>query len=302
MNVVFGPVASRRFGLSLGIDLSPSEKSCNFDCLYCELTPAKQTTTISRPPSVQEVVDRLQQALNQYPDIDVITITANGEPTLYPYLDELIDRINNIKENKKLLILSNASTIYDPDIQKALQKIDIVKLSLDCATKRCFKRLDRPHKSVDLDKIIEGTKEFRQKFNALLIIEILVVRGINDNIEEFRALNEVLQQIKPDRIDIGTIDRPPAYRVEPVDYHTLFELSQTIENLPVAVVARKMNKAHPMSLTDQQIVDLLARRPLTQEDITTLFDQNTQNSFQKLLHNGVIKITKVGNVDFYKIA
>jgi len=84
---IFGPVSSRRFGLSLGIDLSPESKSCNFDCLYCELSPAKTVDTIAHPPTVDAVVAEVQEALKAYPDVDVITITANGEPTLYPDLD-----------------------------------------------------------------------------------------------------------------------------------------------------------------------------------------------------------------------
>ncbi len=114
---IFGPIQSRRFGLSLGIDLSPEHKSCNFDCLYCELKPAKVTDAITNPPLVTSVISEVKEALQEYQNIDVITITANGEPTLYPYLDVLVDELNNIKKDKKLLILSNASTISDLKIQ-----------------------------------------------------------------------------------------------------------------------------------------------------------------------------------------
>jgi len=107
---LFGPIQSRRFGLSLGIDLSPETKSCNFDCLYCELAVAKVTDTIKNPPKVEDVLAEVAQAMVEFPDIDVITLTANGEPTLYPYLDALVDGLNLLKKDKKLLILSNAST------------------------------------------------------------------------------------------------------------------------------------------------------------------------------------------------
>jgi wyosine [tRNA(Phe)-imidazoG37] synthetase (radical SAM superfamily) len=111
-SLIFGPIVSRRFGISLGIDLSPDSKSCNFDCLYCELLSAKKSDTIINPPAIDEVLTALKRALGLHPNSEIITITANGEPTLYPYLDKLIDELNKIKQNKKLLILSNGSTIY----------------------------------------------------------------------------------------------------------------------------------------------------------------------------------------------
>ena len=97
MKHIFGPVNSRRFGLSLGIDLSTSTKQCNFDCVYCELTrlkPQQKQQTITPP---QDILDQLEKAFIQYPKLDVLTITANGEPTMYPHLEELIQKICAMK-------------------------------------------------------------------------------------------------------------------------------------------------------------------------------------------------------------
>jgi len=102
MNIIFGPVISRRFGTSLGIDLSPSHKQCNFDCLYCELAPALTIDKQEKSISVESIADELTKALNEHQNIDVITITANGEPTLYPYLDEKNEFINIIKDKKQM--------------------------------------------------------------------------------------------------------------------------------------------------------------------------------------------------------
>lgn len=301
MSIIFGPVNSRRFGLSLGIDLSPKEKSCNFDCLYCELEPSKPTDKISNPPKVDEVIAQLQQALQKFQDVEVITITANGEPTLYPYLDELVDALHTVKKDKKLLILSNSSLIYKKEVQKALKKIDIVKLSLDCASPRCFKRVDRPLKTIEISKIIEGIKEFRKEFKGLLVIEILVVKGINDKEEEFTKLAQVLQEIKPNRIDLGTIDRPPAYKVEPVSYERLFELSQTLHNLPVNIVSRDNTTQKKLDLSKPEILQLLAHRPLSKEDIATLFSPTTCSIFHQLLQKGEIEKKQVGKVSFFAL-
>jgi len=143
MNIIFGPIHSRRFGKSLGIDLSPSKKQCNFDCLYCELDPAKTVSTYDDIVTVDEIMAALNKALAEHGSVDFITLTANGEPTLYPQLSELIDAIDSIKGDTKTLILSNGSTISDPGIREALAKLDMVKLSLDCGTDRCLHKLDR---------------------------------------------------------------------------------------------------------------------------------------------------------------
>jgi wyosine [tRNA(Phe)-imidazoG37] synthetase (radical SAM superfamily) len=220
MSFIFGPVNSRRFGLSLGINVFNKEKICNFDCLYCELKPSSfgQKTKITNP---QIIFKDVQKALKNHPNIDVLTITANGEPTLYPFLDELIDLLKPL--NKKLLILSNSSMLYKQKIKNTLKKLDIVKLSLDCATKKCFSKLDKPLHS-NIKSIINSIEEFRKIYSGSLVIEILVVSKINDKKKEFLKLKNALLKIKPDRIDLGTIDRPPAYDVKNVSYKKLLKL------------------------------------------------------------------------------
>ena len=100
-SIIFGPIPSRRFGISLGIDLSPTKKQCNFDCLYCELEGAKTVEKMDEFPSVEDIIKEIQNSFSNHPKIDVLTLTCNGEPTLYPKLNELIDEINKIKGNTK---------------------------------------------------------------------------------------------------------------------------------------------------------------------------------------------------------
>lgn len=301
MSYIFGPINSRRFGLSLGIDLSPKTKSCNFDCLYCELKRSTPTDKISNPPRVSEIILELKKALDRFKDIEVITITSNGEPTLYPYLEELISKINLLKNRKKTLILSNSSLIYKKDIQKILKKIDIVKLSLDCATNRCFRQLDRPLKEISLKKIIDGMVEFSKNYNGSLVIEIMVVKGINDKEEEFEKIDEILQKIKPARVDISTVDRPPAYKVKPVSFEKLFELSKNIKNLPVTIARRDKEEALNKELSKEEIINTLKHRPFTKDDIKTLLSPNSIKIFNQLLKDGVIIKKDLSGVIFYDI-
>ncbi|NPA03748.1 MAG: radical SAM protein [Epsilonproteobacteria bacterium] len=293
--MIFGPVPSRRFGLSLGIDLSPRIKSCNFDCVYCELGGGKPTPSIPNPPSVKEIIAEVKKGLKRFSEVEVLTVTANGEPTLYPHLLELVKELSKIKHNKKLLILSNGSTIST--VQEALKEFDIVKLSLDCATPRCFKKIDRPLKGIELKEIIEGIKEFRKTYKGLLVIEVLVVKGINDKEEEFKRLNEVLKEIAPDRVDVGTLDRPPAYLVEPVSYEKLLHLASFLE-VPATVISKKKVDLPKKELSTYELLTLLSKRPITLEEAQALFNETTLQRLQELLKNGKVFKKSVGKVEF----
>jgi len=303
MDIIFGPVNSRRFGKSLGVDLSPTKKQCNFDCLYCELAPAQTVASYQDVLSVSEIISALTQALLAHQDIDVITLTANGEPTLYPHLEELIDAINLIKNSTKTLILSNGSTINQPKIQKALYKLDSVKLSLDCATNSCLKKLDRSHQSITIESIMQGMLSFKQKYTKPLIMETLFVKNINDKPQEIRQLNQFLLQLNPTRIDIGTIDRPPAYNVGSLSYEELYALSQQFDQkLPIYISSRKKVESKPARYTSQEIMQTLSKRPLSPEDIEILFDATSQEELQELQKEGKIIVKEQNNINFYIIS
>ena len=301
MNIIFGPIHSRRFGKSLGIDLSPSKKQCNFDCLYCELDPAGTMGSQDESLSVETIVSAVRKGLSEHKDIDFLTITANGEPTLYPYLSELIDEINKIKGSTKTLILSNAATIDDSNVQSALLKLDEVKLSLDCATQKCLKKLDRSHSGIDVENIKRGMLEFKQKYHGPLVIEILIVKTLNDSEEEIAKLNEFLLKLKPIRIDIGTIDRPPAFNVKPVTYEELLHISHLFDSsLPVYIASRKKTDISSSSYSYEEILETLSKRPLTEEDIEVLFDEESRKRVENLLHKRKIKLVETNGVKFYK--
>jgi len=296
--IVFGPIQSRRFGLSLGIDLSPDEKSCNFDCLYCELAVAQVTDTIKNPPKVQDILAEVKQAMAEFPNIDVITITANGEPTLYPYLDALVDGLNLIKQDKKLLILSNASTIHHDRIQKTLAKIEIVKLSLDCVSEACFKKIDRAMDAIMIGDIVAGMKRFRERYHGAMVIEILIIKGVNDNLEEMGKIEAVLNEIQPDRIDIGSIDRPPAYAVQPVTEEALQVLAGVFKNLPVHLIYKK-EPACRVDFSAEEILETVKRRPQSEADVAYLFSKNAQRRLQTLLQEKKLIMINIAGVIFY---
>lgn len=300
MSSIFGPVYSRRFGVSLGVDLSSQGKQCNFDCLYCELAPQMAQTQQTIVTPLETIVADIRQALIDHPQIDVITLTANGEPTMYPYLNELIDQIDQFKGDKQTLILSNSAGLSDPKTFSTLLKLDQVKLSLDAATPFTFKKIDRPAEGIEIEKIIDAINRFSHQFKGKLFIEILIVKGLNDIESEIKALNAALLPIRCDRIDIGTIDRPPAYPVEGIGYDKLYAISHQFDpSLPVHIVSRSKAHAKASSFSDQEILSTLDKRPLTADDIDALFDAPSQERFQSLLETGGIVSIERSNIIFY---
>ena len=298
--LIFGPINSRRFGMSLGIDLSPKQKSCNFDCVYCELKGAKPVEEIENPPSVNEIISTLKEALKAHQNIDVITLTANGEPTLYPHLKELVAKVNEIKGNAKTLILSNGSGARDQKICEALQGLDIVKFSLDSAVQSTFKKIDRNKSGIEVNELIKAMAKFRKEFKGELVLEILVVAGFNDKEEEFTALNEAINEIAPHRVDVGTIDRPPAYNVKGVDVSRLEELASKIKGVPVTIArAHKIEQKYEFSKSE--ILAMLERRPQTTANVEENFSEHSKQILNSLLQDGVVYQTDVAGVKFYKL-
>lgn len=298
MKTIFGPVNSRRFGSSLGIDLSPALKQCNFDCLYCELAPSATTDTQKNIVEVSTIIAELQEHLND--KIDVITITANGEPTLYPYLDELIDELNKIKNGTQTLILSNSATLVDEKVFNSLLKLDQVKLSLDAVSESVFKRIDRPHIGIEIENIVQKVIDFSKVYKGKLFIEILFVHGLNDTKEEIEKLNKILLKLHVTRIDLGTIDRPPAYPVSGLSYKELHDAALLFDSsLPIHIASRVHAEPNNSSYDNEEILNTLDKRPLTMEDIDLLFDEESKKRLENLISESKIVTKKVGNLEFF---
>ncbi|MCR2098123.1 radical SAM protein [Campylobacter upsaliensis] len=294
--MIFGPINSRRFGLSLGVDLSGAKKQCNFDCVYCELDAAKPIREQESVLSVEEILTELKAVLKKDVKFDVLTLTANGEPSLYPHLKELILELKKLIKDKKILILSNGTAVLDEEKMRTLMLCDIVKFSLDSANEKTFYKIDRALKGIDLSKMIEKMAEFRAKFSGVLVMEILVVKGFNDNEEEFILLNDALAKIAPMRVDLSSIDRPPAYAVSGVDEMRLLELSGLISSVPVFIAKRY--KAI-LSFNEEELLKTLRLRPQSELDVEC-FDTKSKRNLQTLLEKGQIKSVNLAGVKFYK--
>jgi wyosine [tRNA(Phe)-imidazoG37] synthetase (radical SAM superfamily) len=250
-DIVFGPVKSRRLGVSLGINLLPVDgKICSFDCVYCEcgLNADHKGDLL---PKAQEVIEALRSKLQQMKDshltLDVITFAGNGEPTLHPEFPVIIDQTLELRDtffpNTRVSVLSNATKIGQPDIFKALLKVDQAILKLDTAFDETAKILNRPlSKAFTIDNLVEKMK----LFNGKLIIQTLFIRGQylgqafdNTTEREVSAWIERLQQIKPESVMIYAIDREPAVKsVVKISLKELKEIADRVSDetgIPVSV-------------------------------------------------------------------
>ena len=298
MNTIFGPINSRRFGSSLGVDLSPALKQCNFDCLYCELAPTPTVDAQTNTVKVEQIINDLKEHLSD--KIDVITLTANGEPTLYPLLNELIDEIDKIKNNTETLILTNSATLVDEKVFNTLLKLDQVKLSLDAISDDVFKKIDRPHVNIKVDEVVKRVQEFSKVYKGKLFMEILFVHGLNDTKDEIAKLNEALLNIDAQRVDLGTIDRPPAYPVMGISYKELHEASLMFDSsIPIHIASRVHAEPNNSEYSEEDILNTLDKRPLTMDDINLLFDEESKNRLNLLIENSKVVKKVVGNLEFY---
>jgi wyosine [tRNA(Phe)-imidazoG37] synthetase (radical SAM superfamily) len=298
MHTIFGPIHSRRFGSSLGVDLSPNKKQCNFDCLYCELAPMATVDHQEEVVDVATIIDELKEHLHD--KIDVITLTANGEPTLYPYLDALIEEIDKIKGQTQTLILTNSAALVDEKVFQTLLKLDQVKLSLDAVSEDIFKKIDRPHPSIKIENLVQKVIEFSQLYTGKLFIEILFVHGLNDTSPEVQKLNDVLLHIKASRIDIGSIDRPPAYPVVGLSYKELHDIAMMFDSsLPIHIASRVHAEPNNRYYDKDEILNTLDKRPLTQGDVDLLFDAKSLENLTELIQEQKVLKQMVGNLEFF---
>jgi len=268
---IFGPVLSRRLGLSLGIDLIPY-KTCSYNCVYCECgTTTVQTVTRQAFFPVEEVTAELQTVLASRPHLDSITLAGSGEPTLSLSLGKVINYVKNEFPEYTLSILTNGSLMTDSGVREELALADRVIPTLTSASQKTFKRIHRPHLSLRIYDIIEGMVEFRTMYSGALWLEVFVIPGVNTTAGELTRLKDAILRINPDQVQLNTLDRQPAE--DWVTAATDAELERVYDVLGMTGV-EIVGSRHPISRATWAMTDAtdliratLCRRPSTVEDL-----------------------------------
>jgi wyosine [tRNA(Phe)-imidazoG37] synthetase (radical SAM superfamily) len=272
MKYLFGPVNSRRLGISQGIDLLPG--FCTFDCIYCEVNCKKIQTCQRREytPTVEVIaeIDTLfaRQAEGD-PAPDVYTITASGEPTLHSGIGAIIRHIKG-KTDKPVIVLTNGSLLHIGEVRHDLMAADVVVPSLDSALPASFRRLNRPAIGIDLNEIIKGIQQFRVEFPGELWLEILLAKDINDSEADISALKKAIKLISPHKTQLNTVDRPPIEDfARPVSHDRLSRIATSLDgHIEIIASPAKRETTNLQTVNDSKIIELLRRRPCTCQDIS----------------------------------
>ncbi len=304
---VYGPVASRRLGRSLGVDLVPF-KTCSYDCVYCQLgRTTHQTTQRNEYVPVDAVLAGLKAKLAQGPKPDYISLAGSGEPTLHARIGDLIAGIK-LLTRVPVAVLTNGSLLWMPDVREALMEADLVMPSLDAGDEPMFQRVNRPHPEILFEVMVDGLAAFTARFRKLVWLEVLLVEGLTGNEKEAEKIAALARRIQPGRVQLNTVSRPPAdASVMPVSASQLAALCRlfpkTVEVISDAIPQNPL-PAGLAAVTDQEILDLLARRPCTPQGVAAGLNLHLQEATKRLhalMKAGKIAVLRKDDELFYQV-
>jgi len=296
---IYGPVPSRRLGYSLGIDILPY-KTCSLDCIYCQLGPTpKKTVERKNYFSVKDILSCIEQAVNSGQRIDYITFSGSGEPTLNKIIGELIRKIKEFTDIP-VAVLTNSTLLTREDVREAIKAADLVVPSLDAADQNTFFKVNRPHTLLKFREILAGLIEFRKQFKGKIWLEILFVKGINDSHQHLMELKKAVEKIRPDKIHLNTVVRPPAeITALPVSRKNLEKIQIFFgDKAEIAAEFRGKDQIPYQEDIPDRILDMVKRRPVTLDDIASSLGKHRNAVLKEL--NELLQKNKVKTVIYKK--
>ncbi len=315
---LYGPVPSRRLGLSCGIDIAPL-KVCTLDCIYCQLGKTAHTT-IERKDyiPIEPVLAELKEALAEGLKTDYITIAGSGEPTLNSRLGELIDGIKKIT-NIPIAILTNGTLLFRADVRADCSKADVVMPSLDAGDEQTFQRINRPYHVISIEKLISGLCTFRKEFTGQIWLEVFFVEGINTGAEQIAGIKEAIELINPDKVHLNTAVRPTADpNIERLSTEKLQEIAGRLGPKCEVVAdfspirsnilneSKSEDMLEPHSVINRKaeaLLSMLKRRPCSLNDICAGLSINRNEAIKHisgLQHQGIVQSEEKEGIVFFK--
>ncbi|OQY01699.1 MAG: radical SAM protein [Desulfobacteraceae bacterium 4572_130] len=283
---LFGPVPSRRLGISLGVDLV-THKICSLNCIYCEC--GKTTNlTLNRKQYVpfNKVIKELDHYFQNNPDPDYITFSGSGEPCLNVEIGEVINYIKKTRKHILIAVLTNGTLLSQKQVRNELLNADTVIFSLDAASDLAFQKINRPCQQINLKHYIQGLFDFTKEYKNKAVLEYFVLPDINDSKKEVMFLKHAFEKIKPDIIQLNTLDRPGSVSgIKPVNLSKLKQIVNLLEPLNVEIIAgfseQKKNKLYRQDM-ESAIIETIHRRPCTSHDLEKILGKNI-NEINKCL-------------------
>jgi wyosine [tRNA(Phe)-imidazoG37] synthetase (radical SAM superfamily) len=287
---IFGPVPSRRLNISLGVDLVP-HKVCSYNCIYCECGKTTNLTTERKEYVPTKVVlEELNDYLNRYPKPDYVTFSGSGEPTLHKDVGKIISFIKSEYPDIKIAILTNGSLFNDSNVRREILEADVILPSLDSAIEETFKRIDRPYSKLRIKSIIDGMIEFRKEYKGQIWLEVFIIEGINSDKVNLNELKRAIIEIKPDKIQLNTLDRPGTENwVKSVSQKILEDIVEywNLDNVEIISKYKRREVKSYRDDVENAIIETIRRRPCTIEDLQGILSLhiNELNKYIDVLEN-----------------
>ena len=308
-NTLFGPVPSRRLGISLGIDLVPM-KTCTLNCIYCECGKTSHLTLERKEyVSFEAVKKELTHYLANHAQPDYITFSGSGEPTLNSKIGDVIRFLKDRVPDVPVAVLTNSTLFFQKQVRSDIENAAVVIPSLDAATEKIFNKINRPSPLLHVDKIIDGLIRFRKEYTGKIWLEIFIIPGMNDTITELTALKQVIEKIRPDQVHLNTLDRPGS--ISTLRSATLEELERVLNVFQMenaAIVADPPGQKALLAYrkdTEAAILGTIARRPCTSKDLSEILGLQVKelNTYLKSLEaSKKIKGIKQKRGVFYQLS
>lgn len=289
MDYLFGPVQSRRLGISLGVDLF-SDKVCNLNCIYCEVGKTnKLQTKIKDYSDLKLILKELDEYLLNKPKLDYITITGSGEPTLHSGLGEIISHIKSNYPEYKICVITNSTLLWKDEIKNALAKVDLVMPSLDAANESVFRKINAPHSSLNIEQIINGLISFANEFRGKIWLEVFISVDINDNDQEVKDISKIIKKIRHDRVQLNSLDRPGRVaNLKKVSYEKMVQIQNWLKGFGinhVEIIGKYINDKQEkpnFTFDEKSLIATLKRRPQTLDDLLEIFQISKEDVISKL--------------------
>ncbi len=292
--------------MSLGIDLVPY-KTCSYDCVYCECGKTTNLTTERQEyVPTEEIIAELQEFLEHKPELDYITFSGSGEPTLHTGIGRIVEYLKSNFSKYKIALLTNGSLLFDRDLQNSIRAVDLIMPSFDAYSNKVIQSINRPAQKFDRDRYIAGFKEFFKKYQGRVEVEVFIAKGVNDDAEEIRKIDNFLSDIDVDMIQLNTLDRPGTDEwVQAVSKEELKTVKGYFKNNPAEIIAkfksRKKSKAYSSDIK-AKILETISRRPCTAQDMVDVLGLhlNEVNKYLDVLaREGKISTKKQDRGIFY---
>jgi wyosine [tRNA(Phe)-imidazoG37] synthetase (radical SAM superfamily) len=282
MKYVYGPVPSRRLGFSLGIDIVPY-KTCTLDCIYCQIGRTTQKT-VDRKSYAQksDIHEEVKEVLSRKQRVDYITFSGSGEPTLNSDIGVLIKEVKAFT-SLPVAVLTNGTLFFMEDVQKDLLNADVVLPSLDAASQKVFRRVNRPHIDLKIESIINGLKAFRKRYRGQIWLEIMLIKHFNDNTEELMSMKNTISEIQPDRVHLNTVVRPPSeMSAKPLNREEMTTVKNILNKNCEIVAEFHGQMVGEAQNVEDAIVEMAKRRPVTLIDISNVLGISEDNAKQMI--------------------